>query len=130
MVIMENSSDLNPLELLNSEELDQVEFVSNSENTNMLSVITDCLETCQEFKISVAFITEGGVESIIQTLSNLNQSKIKGQIITTDYQYVSQPKALDRLAMFDNISLKMYITDNRDKGIKEGFHTKGYIFKT
>ena len=127
---MEICSDIYSPGILNSEELDQVEFVTNTDNKNMLSVITDCLESCQEFKISVAFITEGGVESILQTLQNLSDAKIKGQIITTDYQYVSQPKALDRLAMFDNISLKMYITESRDKGIKEGFHTKGYIFKT
>ena len=127
---MENNSDTCSSEILNPEELDHVEFVTNTDNTNMLSVITDCLENCREFKISVAFITDEGVVSILQTLKNLNEAKIKGQIITTDYQYVSQPKALDRLARFDNISLKMYITENRDKGIKEGFHTKGYIFKT
>ena len=37
----------------------------------------------------------------------------------------SDPKALRMLANFKNIELKMYVTANA----KEGFHTKGYIFK-
>ena len=36
----------------------------------------------------------------------------------------SEPQALDMLAGFKNIELKMFMTD-RETG---GFHTKGYIF--
>ncbi len=38
----------------------------------------------------------------------------------------SDPKALDKLATFSNIELKMYLVPDS----KNGFHTKGYIFQS
>ena len=45
--------------------------------------------------------------------------------IRDSYLTFSDPKALRILANFKNIELKMFVTENA----KEGFHTKGYIFK-
>ena len=47
------------------------------------------------------------------------------EILTTDYQNFSEPRALRKLAELSNITLKMYRTDEA----QVGFHTKGYIFK-
>ena len=41
-----------------------------------------------------------------------------------NYLTFSEPEALLKLAQFENLELKMFVTENR----KEGFHTKGYIF--
>lgn len=81
--------------------------------------------SCEEFAISVAFITMGGITPLLQTLRELEQRSIPGKILTTDYLTFSDPKALRILANFKNIELKMFVTENA----KEGFHTKGYIFK-
>lgn len=43
------------------------------------------LKNCEEFYISVAFITMGGITSLNQTLKELEMKNIKGKIITTDY---------------------------------------------
>ena len=103
------------------------QFVSNNyrEGRKVISSIEDELLSCEEFAISVAFITMGGITPLLQTLRELEQRGISGKILTTDYLLFSDPKALRILANFKNIQLKMFITENS----KEGFHTKGYIFK-
>lgn len=83
------------------------------------------LKQCDEFCISVAFITESGITPFLQTLLELEEKNIPGRILTTDYLMFSKPKALEILSSFKNIELKMYCTDTRD----DGFHTKGYIFE-
>ena len=103
------------------------QFVSNNyrEGRKVISSIEDELLSCEEFSISVAFITMGGITPLLQTLKELEQRCIPGKILTTDYLTFSDPKALRILANFKNIELKMFVTENA----KEGFHTKGYIFK-
>ena len=103
------------------------QFISNNyrEGRKVISSIEDELLSCEEFAISVAFITMGGITPLLQTLRELEQRGIPGKILTTDYLTFSDPKALCILAGFRNIELKMFIV----KGGKEGFHTKGYIFK-
>lgn len=103
------------------------QFVSNNykEGRKVISAIEDELLSCEEFAISVAFITMGGITPLLQTLRELEYRGIPGKILTTDYLTFSDPKALRILADFKNIQLKMYVTENA----KEGFHTKGYLFK-
>ncbi len=103
------------------------QFISNDskEGRKVLSSIEDELLSCESFDISVAFITMGGIEPLLQTLKELEESNIPGRILTTDYLNFSEPKALQKLAELKNITLKMYMTDDS----QEGFHTKGYIFK-
>ena len=103
------------------------QFVSNNyrEGRKVISSIEDELLACDEFAISVAFITMGGITPLLQTLRELEQKGIPGKILTTDYLTFSDPKALRVLAKFNNIELKMFVTNNA----QEGFHTKGYIFK-
>lgn len=103
------------------------QFVSNNykEGRKVITSIEDELLSCEEFAISVAFITKGGITPLLQTLRELEQRNIPGKILTTDYLTFSDPEALRMLANFTNIELKMFVTGNE----KEGFHTKGYIFK-
>lgn len=103
------------------------QFISNNyrEGRKVFSSIENELLSCEEFSISVAFITMGGITPLLQTLRELECRGIPGRILTTDYLMFSDPKALRILANFKNIELKMFVTENA----KEGFHTKGYIFK-
>lgn len=91
----------------------------------MISSIEDELSACEEFFISVAFITMSGITPLLQTLKELEQKGIPGKILTTDYLMFSDPKAIQKLARFHNLSLKMFMTQNT----KAGFHTKGYVFR-
>lgn len=81
------------------------------------------LNNCDEFFISVAFITMSGITPLLQTLQELEADGVKGKIITTDYLSFSEPAALEKLNSFRNIELKFYCAGDR------GFHTKGYIFR-
>lgn len=103
------------------------QFVSNNyrEGKKVLSSIEDELLVCNQFQISVAFITMSGITPLLQTLRVLEKKNIHGEILTTNYLNFSEPKALEKLNRLKNITLKMYDVEAAD----EGFHTKGYIFK-
>ena len=103
------------------------QFVSNDykEGKKVLSAIEDELLACDEFAISVAFITMGGITPLLQTFKELESKGIRGRILTTDYLNFSEPRAINILAGLKNVSVKMY----RTKQAPEGFQTKGYIFK-
>ncbi len=103
------------------------QFVSNNykEGKKVLSSIEDELLLCDQFQISVAFITMSGITPLLQTLKELERRGIPGRILTTNYLNFSEPKALEKLNHLQNISLKMYDVEAG----REGFHTKGYIFK-
>ena len=103
------------------------QFVSNNhkEGKKVLSSIEDELLSCDQFQISVAFITMSGLTPLLQTLKELEKKNIKGQILTTNYLSFSEPRALKKLHELSNITLKMYDAE----AAENGFHTKGYIFR-
>lgn len=103
------------------------QFVSNNykEGKKVLSSIEDELLKCDQFQISVAFITMSGITPLLQTLKELEKKNIPGEILTTNYLNFSEPRALAKLNELTNITLKMYDVEAAD----EGFHTKGYIFR-
>ncbi|MEG2288430.1 MAG: DEAD/DEAH box helicase [Clostridium sp.] len=92
----------------------------HNKGNKVLSDIVKELSKCNEFIMSVAFITTGGITPLLENLKSLEERGIKGKILTTDYLNFSEPKALKKLLEFSNIELKVYS--------KENFHTKGYIF--
>lgn len=103
------------------------EFISNNYKLGkkVLVSIEEELQRCEEFCISVAFITKSGITPLLQTLKDLEQKNIPGKILTTNYLMFSEPEALEKLAGLKNIQLKMFVTDAETGG----FHTKGYIFR-
>jgi HKD family nuclease len=128
------------------------EFIANDKEkkVKVLTTIEEELSRCDAFTFSVAFITLGGIEALLPTLKTLRDKEIPGKILTTDYNMFTDPKALDKLAEFENIELRMYQEEAVLSGVnnsgeeyslldegstpvadteKIGFHTKGYIFK-
>ena len=90
-------------------------FVSNNpeEGKKVISSVEDELLRCDQFQISVAFITMGGVTPLLQTLKELEKKGVKGQILTTNYLNFSEPRALEKLNGLKNITLKMYPCSGR-----------------
>ena len=103
------------------------EFISNNYKLGkkVLVSIEEELRRCEEFFISVAFITKSGITPLLQTLKDLEQRNIPGKILTTNYLMFSEPEALEKLAGLKNIELKMFVASSETGG----FHTKGYIFR-
>ena len=101
----------------------QPKFIFNDFNSgfNLLTQLHKELLECEEFYFSVAFITQSGLICLKEILSQLNKKNIRGYILTTDYLYFTEPRALQELMRFSNLKIRIYTQDN--------FHTKGYIFK-
>jgi superfamily II DNA or RNA helicase/HKD family nuclease/SOS-response transcriptional repressor LexA len=101
----------------------QPELLVNQKNPpkKVLSSILHELENCNQFYISVAFVTTSGVATIINKLKELENRDIKGKILVSQYLNFTQPEALKRLAQFKNINLRIATNGNA--------HAKGYIFK-
>jgi superfamily II DNA or RNA helicase/HKD family nuclease len=101
----------------------QPELLVNQKNPplKVLSTIIHELENCNQFFISVAFVTTSGVATIINQLKELENQEINGEILVSQYLNFTQPEALKRLSQFKNIDLRIATTGNA--------HAKGYIFK-
>ena len=94
-------------------------LIFNDRYNNVLSVIETQLRECDEFRFSTAFITDEGIKPLLIIFKELEKKNIKGRILTTDYLYFTEPKAVKKLNSFENISIKFF---------KGKFHTKGYLF--
>lgn len=93
-----------------------------SKKEKILSSISTELYDCDEFMFSVAFITEGGVNILLNELKCLKDKGIRGRIVASQYQNFTQPKALKKISSFDNIELKIVTQESK-------MHTKCYIFR-
>lgn len=102
------------------------QFLSNNcnEGKKVISSIEELLR-CDKFQISVAFITMGGITPLLQTLKELENRGIPGEIFTTNYLNFSEPRVLKKFHELTDITIKMYDVESAESG----FHTKGYIFK-
>ena len=69
----------------------------NDSSTKVVNSILDELHGCDEFIISSAFITMSGLMHLLEEFKLLEANNIKGKILTTDYLYFTQPKALRKL---------------------------------
>lgn len=109
---------------INSEVLYRPELLVNKKvpKVKVLSTIIGELESCESFFISVAFVTTGGVATLMNTLIYLEQRNVKGRVLVSQYLNFTQPEALKRLLKFKNIELRI--------ATKENSHSKGYLFKT
>ena len=105
---------------IDSDEKYQYELIENYEE-KVVTRLRKYFEDCDEFIISVAFITMGGLSLFLEELKNLEERNIKGKILTGDYLNFTEPKALKKLLSYKNIDLR--IATNRKH------HTKSYFFR-
>ncbi len=92
-----------------------------SKNKKVLSSLQYELRNCDEFWFNVAFVTRGGVATIINELELLEKKNIKGKILVSQYQNFTEPEALKTLLKFKNIQLRIVTEGN--------MHAKGYLFR-
>ncbi len=87
----------------------------------MLTVLHDELNTCDHFFFSVAFLTQDGLASLKAQFADLHRRGVKGRILTSVYLAFNQPDVFKDLLTIPNIEVRL--------SKKEGFHSKGYLFK-
>lgn len=81
------------------------------------------LLSCKKFYFIVSFIKYSGIQLLISILDELEEKGIQGEIITSVYLNITDPKALKKLLSYKNIKVKIYNNSN------ESFHTKAYLFE-
>lgn len=87
----------------------------------ILSVLQDELDTCEEFFFSVAFLTQDGLAALKTQLADLHSRGINGKILTSVYLAFNQPAVFEDLLKIPNVEVRI--------SQKQGFHSKGYLFK-
>ena len=81
------------------------------------------LLSCKKFYFIVSFIKYSGIQLLISIFDELEEKGIKGEIITSVYLNITDPKALKKLLSYKNIKVRIYNNSN------ESFHTKAYLFQ-
>ncbi|WP_312258975.1 DEAD/DEAH box helicase [Megamonas funiformis] len=99
----------------------QIIYNDYNSGSNLLVELLQELQTCKRFYFAIAFITQSGLICLKECLKCLQEKNITGDILTTDYLYFNQPKALQELQQYSNLNIRIYT--------KENFHIKGYIFE-
>lgn len=99
----------------------QIIYNDYNSGSNLLVELLQELQTCKRFYFAIAFITQSGLICLKEYLKLLQEKNITGDILTTDYLYFNQPKALQELQQYPNLNIRIYT--------KENFHIKGYIFE-
>lgn len=101
----------------------------NGEYIKVLPELLQELKDCDSFDMSVAFITQGGLSLLKQTLKDDvygegRKEKVKGRLLTTDYNLFTDPRALRQIEKhFPELQIKLYRCEDA-----AGFHTKGFMF--
>ncbi|USK60756.1 DEAD/DEAH box helicase [Peribacillus asahii] len=99
-------------------------LIVNSQKGNLLNELTKAIDECERFYFSVAFINFSGLQLLLDAFKEAEKKGVKGQIITSTYLNFTEGKALKKIKNFNNIDLKVFVTDR-----EIGFHTKAYIFE-
>ena len=100
-------------------------LITNSNDLKFLECLKEEIRTCKSFKFVIAFIKYSGLQLIIEALNQCNEKGIKGEIITSNYLYSTQPYAIKQLMEFKNIDVKI-VDVNEFSG---GLHAKSYYFE-
>ncbi|SES04691.1 Helicase conserved C-terminal domain-containing protein [Gracilibacillus ureilyticus] len=100
-------------------------LITNSDTGNLLKELAQSIQECERFYFSVAFINFSGLQLLLDPIKQAGKKGIKGKIITSTYLNFTDTKSLEKINTFENIDLKVFVTDEREIG----FHTKSYIFE-
>ena len=90
---------------------------------NFFKEIKNELRSSEKFFFAVSFIKHSGLQLLLKELTELEEKGVEGEILTSTYMNITEPKALSKLLSFKNIKVKLY------KGKGESFHTKAYFFQ-
>ncbi|NBA01678.1 DUF3427 domain-containing protein [Erysipelothrix rhusiopathiae] len=86
----------------------------------VLTSIQKELLSCNEFKITVAFVTEGGLSILANQMLHCIEHNIKGKIITSSYLFFNNPRVFRKLLSYPNLEVRVHE--------HKPLHSKGYIF--
>ncbi len=107
-----------------------VQFLSNYSSPSFLELIKDNLRECESFSFSVSFIKKAGLVLLQREIEEALERGAKGRIITSTYQNFTDIASLEVFLSwqdkYKNFECHIDINCFGDNG----FHTKGYLFKS
>ena len=109
---------------MNHSVVSEVKLVTNKTEYTFYEELKESLKTCSKFYFSVAFINYSGLQLLLDLFQEVENSKVKGKIITSTYLNFTDVISLRKLMHYHNIHTKIYVADQH-----KGFHTKGYLFE-
>lgn len=97
------------------------QLIANDESTgtNLLSVIKRQLSECDRFDICVAFVSEGGLQPLVEILAELKRRGVRGRFLTSTFNNFNTPNVFSKLLEYENIEVRVY---------QGPLHAKGYVF--
>lgn len=93
---------------------------SRPQGTRVLSSIQQELRSCKSFRFCVAFVNQEGVACLIQTLADIGNLGVQGQVLVSQYLNFTDPVALRSLLKLNNLEVKI--------ATEGAMHSKGYYF--
>ena len=110
-------------DIIPSDKLNTLIINEKAKFMNFFVYLKKELLSCKKFYFIVSFIKYSGIQLLISIFDELEEKGIKGEIITSVYLNITDPKALKKLLSYKNIKVRIYNNSN------ESFHTKAYLFQ-
>ncbi len=108
---------------IETSQLHQHKLITNDQKNHVFAqnALQDELDTCTDFFISVAFVTQSGLCYLKTHFADLARKGIRGRLMTSNYLGFNNPDVFRSLLEIENIDVRIVE--------KEGFHVKGYLFE-
>lgn len=104
----------------------KVEYIANTGTDTVLALIKDKARRCTEFYISVAFITQAGLDELISSI-RLATNFGKVRVLTGFYSGITEPEALYSFMKLEREKGKRF--QSYIYGVNNTFHKKIYLFR-
>lgn len=97
------------------------ELICNSSATGetLLHALKHQLASCDSFIFCVAFVTDSGLQPLVQVLAELKARGVTGKLLTSTYLNFNKPEVFRKLLEYRNIETRIY---------QGNLHAKGYVF--
>ena len=88
-------------------------LIANSRESGgmLLKTIQEQLGSCDHFDFCVAFISEGGPQTLVETFHELKRKGINGRLLTSTYQNFNSPDVYRKLLEYRNIEVRIFQGD-------------------
>lgn len=102
-------------------EIEQPFLIANSISSGgcLLSALKAQLGKCRSFDFCVAFVADGGLQTLVESFEELKARGAHGRLLTSTYLNFNSPDAYRKLLEYDNIETRIY---------QGNLHAKGYMF--
>lgn len=93
----------------------------NNNDRKLIDTLTNCLRSCYECRMAVAYVRNSGINPIIDDIEQVIKTGGKVKLLTSNQMGITEPEAIESLLDI-GVEVKIFINAKRT------FHPKAYIF--